>query len=208
MSEDNLSIKSRVALRHIRNWIMHKGKFPSTRELMATMDYRSPRSAMLLMEELESNGFLKKKPDGSYRLIKDLEEEYNTETVLIPLIGSIAAGLPILAEQNTEAMIPVATSLIKGDAKYFLLKVRGDSMDLAGINDGDLILVRQQMIADSGQKIVALIDDEATVKEFHRTGSYITLLPRSSNPKHKPIIVSTDLRIQGLVMAVIPQVTN
>jgi len=178
------------------------------RELMTVMEYKSPRSAMLLLEELETNGFLKKKTDGSYKLIKDLEETETVRTVAIPLIGSVAAGTPIFAEENIEAMIPVSTTLIKSGQKYFLLKVSGDSMDLAGINNGDMILVMQKQFADNGENIVALIDDEATVKEFHRSGQFVTLVPRSSNLKHQPIIVTSDLRIQGIVAAVIPKVNN
>ncbi|RXK59203.1 repressor LexA [Lacibacter luteus] len=208
MSEENLSIKAKEALRHIRNWIMHNSRFPSMRELMTAMGYKSPRSAMLLLEELETNGFLKKKIDGSYKLIKDLEETETVRTVSIPLIGSVAAGTPIFADENIEAMIPVSTSLIKSGQKYFLLKVRGDSMDLAGINHGDMILVMQKKYADNGENIVALIDDEATVKEFHHSGQIVTLVPRSSNLTHQPIIVTSNLRIQGIVAAVIPKVNN
>ena len=208
MSEENLSIKGREALRHIRNWLMQYTKVPSVRELMNSMEYKSPRSAMLLMEELEQNGFLGKKIDGSYRLIKDLGTENNTRTVTIPLVGGVTCGIPILAEQNIEAMIPVSTSLLHPGAKYFLLRAIGDSMDKAGINDGDLILVRQQPIAENGDKVIALIDDEATVKEFHRTGDVITLLPRSTNSKYQKIIVSADFRIQGIVDATISKITN
>ncbi len=78
-------------------------------------------------------------------------------------------------------------------------------MNGAGIDDGDLILVRQQQVADNGQKVVALIDDEATVKEFYFKGDVITLLPRSTNPKHQPIILTTDFQIQGIVVATIPK---
>ena len=161
-----------------------------------------------LMEELQLNGYLQKKEDGSYKFMKDLDAKNNTRTVLIPLIGTVACGIPILAEQNIEAMIPVSTNLVRSGTKYFLLTVKGDSMDKAGINSGDMILIKQQFIADNGDKVVALIDDDATVKEFHRTKDVITLLPRSTNSRHKPIIVSSDFQIQGIVKAVIPKITN
>lgn len=207
MSQENLSLKAREALRQIRNWIMQYGKVPSTRDLMNAMGYKSPRSTMLLMEELLENGYLAKKEDGSFRLAKDLKGEGSAQTVTVPLVGSVACGTPLLAEENIEALIPVSISLVRSGTKYFLLRAKGDSMDKAGINEGDLILVKQQPVANNGDKVVALVNDQATVKEFHHLGEYVTLLPRSNNPKHKQIILTEDFRIQGVVVAVIPQVT-
>jgi repressor LexA len=206
MSEEDLSIKAREALRHIRNWLMRYGKVPSVRDLMNEMDYKSPRSAMLLMAELEQNGFLKKKSDSTFQMIKDLATETMARTVAIPLVGSVTCGTPMLAEENVETMIPVSTLLAKPGFKYFLLRANGDSMDKAGINNGDLILVKQQPVADNGQRVVALIDDEATVKEFQRKGDVIALVPQSNNPKHKPIILDYEFQIQGIVIATIPNV--
>jgi repressor LexA len=206
MGNDKISIKAREALRHIRNVVMVTGGVPSIRKLMKLMKYRSPRSAMILMQELEENRFLRQRKDGSYQLLKDLEEDKITRTVDIPLVGSVPCGIPMLAQENIEAMIPVSTSLARSGSKYFLLRASGDSMDEAGIDDGDLILVRQQPSADNGQQIVALIDDEATVKEYHFKGNIVTLMPRSSNPKHKPIILTSEFQIQGIIVATIPHI--
>lgn len=207
MSEDsNLGIKAKEALRHIRNWLMLYGKLPSVRELMNEMEYKSPRSPMLLLDELAQNGFLEKKPDGSFRMIKDLETGFMARTVLVPLIGNVTCGAPMLAEENIEAMIPISISLVKSGSKYFLLRAVGDSMNKAGINPGDLIFVKQQPVAENGQKVVALIDDEATVKEFQHKGDVVALLPRSTNPKHKPIILEQEFQIQGIVITTIPNI--
>ncbi len=200
MGEGELNIKARQALRHIRNSLMHTGKLPSVRDLMVVMNYKSPRSAMLLLNDLEENGFLEKKQDGSFRLIKDMKTGIVARTVSVPLVGSIPCGSPLLAEENLEAMIQVSISLAKPGSKYFLLRAMGDSMDQAGINNGDLVLIKQQSIADNGQRIVALIDDEATVKEYQRKGNIVTLMPRSNNPIHKPIILTEDFQIQGIVV--------
>ena len=208
MNEDILSQKAIEALRHIRSWVMIYARVPSVRELMTAMEYKSPRSATLLMEELETNGYLEKKTDGSFRLINDLDLGDSTRTIAVPLLGTVACGIPIFAEQNIEAMIQVSTDLVRPGSKYFLLRAKGDSMDKAGINDGDMILVRQQASADNGQNVVALIDDEATVKEFHLTQDVVTLLPRSTNPRHQQIIVSNDFQIQGIVIKTIPKITN
>lgn len=205
MGEEILSQKAREALRHIRTWVMNNGRPPSVRELMREMDYKSSRSALLLMEELLNNGFLQKKDDGRLVLIKDLESENSVRTVAVPLVGSVACGTPLFAQENVDALIPVSISLAKPGSKYFFLKARGDSMDKAGINDGDLILVKQQHVAENGQDVVALIDDEATVKEFRRSGEIVTLLPKSTNPRHQKIIVTHDFKIQGIVVAVVPK---
>lgn len=203
MGDEILSLKAREALRHIRNWTMHHGKFPSVRELMNKMEYKSPRSATLILEELEENGFIKRKKEGGYRFVKDLEEHI-TRTVAIPLVGSVACGSPLMAEENIEAMIQVSLSIAKPGSKYFLLRANGDSMNQAGINSGDLLLIKQQTYAENGQQVVALIDDEATVKELQRKNDFVMLLPRSDNPKHQPIILTTEFQIQGIVIAAIP----
>jgi repressor LexA len=203
MSEEALSVKAREALKHIRNWVMQHGKVPSVRELMTAMYYKSSRSALLLIDELAENGFLEKK-DGSVRMIKDLNSENMARTVAIPLVGSVACGTPLLAEENVEAMIPISDLLVRRGNRYFLLKASGDSMNEAGISDGDLILVRQQSLANNGDIVVALIDDEATVKEFFRDGEIVMLLPHSTNKRHQPIIVTSELKIQGVVETAIP----
>lgn len=206
MSEEKLSDKAKEALKHIRNWVMKYSLMPSVRELMQEMDYKSPRSAMLLMTELEENGFLEKKADGSYKMIKDLSTNDIARTVAVPLVGSISCGGALLAEENVEAYIPVSTSLITAGHKYFLLRAVGDSMNEAGIQPGDLVLVKQQNIAETGQKVVALIDDDATLKEFQHKGNVVALVPRSSNPKHKPIILEHDFKIQGVIVTSISNI--
>jgi repressor LexA len=206
MSEELLSGKAKEALKHIRNWLMKYSLMPSVRELMQEMDYKSPRSAMLLMAELEENGFLERKADGSYKMIKDLSTSVTARTVAIPLVGSISCGGALLAEENIEAYIPVSTSLVKAGHKYFLLRAVGDSMNEAGILPGDLVLVRQQNVAENGQNIVALIDDDAILKEFQHKGNVVALVPRSSNSKHKPIILERDFQIQGIIITSISNV--
>lgn len=128
----------------------------------------------------------------------------NAHTIKIPLLGTIACGTPIFAEENIEAFIPVSDKFVKPSNRYFILRASGDSMNDAGINDGDLVLIRQQQIAQNGDKIVALIDDEATIKEFYNNGNMIILKPRSKNSKHQPIVLTNDFRIQGIVETVIP----
>ncbi len=189
------------AVRIIRNSIVHKGSFPSVRELMSELNYKSPRSAAVVIEQLIEKGILKRKTDGNIQF-RDIEEDekVRAQTIDVPLLGSVACGLPILAEENIDAMIPVSIKLAKPPHKYFFLRAKGDSMNEKEINDGDMVLVKQQSTANNGDIVVALIDDEATVKEFSRQGETIILKPRSNNKKHQPIILTRDFQIQGIVI--------
>ena len=200
------SAKELETLKVIRNTLMTKGRVPSVRELMTELGYRSPRSAAVLMEQLEEKGVLKRKTDGSMQLIEQrtgADDRTHAQTVNIPLVGSVACGMPIIAEENVEALIPVSVKLARPPHKYFLLRAKGDSMNEKGINDGDLVLVRQQETADNGDSVVALIDDHATIKEFHRSEYAVVLKPRSTSAQHKPIILTDDFRVQGIVVTAI-----
>jgi repressor LexA len=128
----------------------------------------------------------------------------NEQTVKVPLVGSVACGLPSLAQQEVEAYVQISTRIARHGHPYFLLRAVGSSMNKSEINDGDLVLVKQQQTAEEGERIVVLIDDEATVKHFHREGGVVILRPNSTEEKHKPIVVSENLMIQGKVVAVLP----
>jgi repressor LexA len=141
--------------------------------------------------------------------VKAIDESGNdlvipTKTVFIPLLGSIACGAPILATENIETEIAVSVDLLKGSNPHFLLRAKGNSMDEVGISDGDLVLIKQQYTAENGDFVVALIDDDATIKEFHKNSDAIVLKPRSTEQIHQPIILTRDFRIQGIVVATIP----
>jgi repressor LexA len=201
------SNKELEALKVIRNYLMANNKIPSVRDLMKELNYKSPRSASVIIQKLITKGVLKRKSDGDLMLDQfeiNNESEHRAQTVKIPLLGTIACGIPILAEENIEAEIPVSVKLISPSNRYFLLKASGDSMNESGINDGDLVLIKQQPSANNGDKVVALIDDEATIKEFWNNGNTIVLKPKSTNKKHQPIILTQDFKIQGIVVSVIP----
>lgn len=203
----NYTNRELEAIRHIRNYLMHYGRLPSVRDLMRELGYKSPRSAAIIIDSLIDKGILEKSKGGNLKLLINdgLKDDVNhAETVDVPLVGSVACGLPIFAEENIEAYIPVSVKLSKPPNKYFLLKAKGDSMNDVDINDGDLVLVKQQPLAENGDNVVALIDDEATIKEFHHKGDTIILKPRSRNKKHQPIILTRDFIIQGIIVAIIP----
>jgi len=198
-----LNEKDRKGYSLIRTSLIQTGKKPTLEEINEVTGGKSPRSASLLIERLIRFGFLKKY-GNNLKLTEKHVEVVSISTVEVPLIGQVACGRPMLAHENIEAYISVSTRLAKSGDNYFLLRASGDSMNMAGINNGDLMLVKQQITANNGEKVVALINDEATVKEIQFKGNYVTLMPRSSNPVHKPIILTEDFTIQGIVMEVIP----
>ena len=206
MKETTISNRELEAIREIRNSLMHRGRIPSVRELMNSLRYRSPRSAAVIYENLVEKGILRRKRDGNFQFVKGVEDNnVRAQTVDVPLVGVVACGVPILAEENVEATIPVSTKLARPPDKYFLLRAKGDSMDQKGIHGGDLLLIRQQTTARNGDIVVALIDDEATVKEFHAAGEMVVLKPRSSNKAHQPIVLTKDFQLQGVVVTTIPR---
>jgi len=209
MSNENYTKRELDALRHIRNTIIHQGKSPSIRNIMTFLGYKSPHSAMLIVDKFIEDGFLRRKPNGDLQVLKESTETADhAQTVNVPLVGTVPAGLPLLAEENFEMMLPVSTRLAKPPHQYFLLRAVGDSMNKKGINDGSLVLVRQQPDADNGQSVIALINDEATVKEIHKTSDVIVLKPKSTNPEHKPIVLTEDFQIQGIVVATFPEFSS
>lgn len=202
-----LNKKELETLRVIRNYLMHKGYFPSMDELKNELKYKSKRSPFLLIHQLMEKKVLKKKHDGSYQLMEMGEDKNSREqTVEVPLLGDIACGLPILALENINAMYPVSIKLARPPHKYFLLRAVGESMNLKGINDGDLVLVKQQSTAKEGDTVVALIDDSATIKEYVKGTGSVLLMPRSTDKNIKPIVLTQDFKVQGVVITSIPKI--
>lgn len=197
----DLDNKELEAVKHLRNGLNQHGRMLSVRELMCAMEYRSPRSASLLLEKLADKGVITKRENGKYQF-NDLSEETSTvaSTVEVPLIGTTACGGPIFAEENVEAYYKISHQIARPNSQYFFLRASGDSMNLAGIQDGDLVLIRQQNTAKNGDLVVALIDDSTTIKEFQRENMMIILRPRSTNPVHTPIILTQNFQIQGVVV--------
>lgn len=204
--EQQINKRELEALRIIRNHILHVGRSPSVRQVMNEMGYRSPRSASILIDRLIEKSFIKRRPDGGLQLLAGTDSDAtHAQTVNIPLVGVVTCGEPIMAEENVEAMIPVSTRLARQPHRYFLLRAKGDSMNECDIHDQDLVLIRQQTTAEDGDLVVALIDTEATVKEFRKSRNMIVLKPRSTNPLHQPIVLTDDFQIQGKVVATLPQ---
>lgn len=204
-----LSEQELRALNYIRGRLLGQGDAPSVRELQHEMGYQSPRSAAKIIDQLIAKGFVDRGPKRQLRLLTPSQGEAAGDGVVrttqVPLVGLVACGHPLLAVENTETTIPVSLDLARPPHRYFLLRARGDSMNDAGIEDGSLVLVRQQPHANDGERVVALIDDMATIKVLRRSSDAALLLPRSTNLSHKPIVLNRDFSVQGIVVAVLPR---
>lgn len=199
---NNLSDKDKKAFALIRSKIIHYGESPSLREINGVTGGKSPRSASLVVDRLIEAGLIKK--SGRALILVNSQPSNSVNTVDVPLVGAVACGMPMLAEENIQTYISVSTELARKGSTYFLLRAMGDSMNLAGINTGDLLLIRQQETAETGDKVVALINDEAILKSFERVAGAVVLRPKSSNKSHKPIVLTDNCQIQGVVVAVLP----
>lgn len=185
-------------IKEMRDSLSHS---PTYEEIRSNFGYRSMNSVQKAIITLEEKGYLSR-AQGKKRGIS-LANAAST-TIKIPLVGYVACGTPILAMENIEAYVPTDKDLITDDVeRYFYLHAVGDSMDEAGIRDNDLTLIHSQSTANEGDRVVALIEDSATIKHLTRKNGYVVLEPRSSNPAHKPIILTSEFLIQGVVIDVL-----
>ncbi|WNV85932.1 transcriptional repressor LexA [Umezawaea sp. Da 62-37] len=174
----------------IRDWSTRYGYSPSTREIGEAVGLRSSSSVSRHLASLEDKGFLRRSTamsrpiDVRMFLREPSARESGDDSVPVPVVGDIAAGSPILAEQHVDEVLKLPRALA-GRGRVFGLRVRGDSMVGAAICDGDIVVVRQEVEAHSGQIVAAMIDDEATVKVYRRRGGHVYLEPR--NPAYSAI---------------------
>ncbi|WP_448853518.1 transcriptional repressor LexA [Corynebacterium frankenforstense] len=207
----SLTARQRRILEVIRDAVVLRGYPPSIREIGDAAGLQSTSSVAYQLKELEKKGFLRRDPNKPRAVdVRDLsgaqvkgrkgtpEPPEHAQTSFVPIVGSIAAGAPILAEENIDDYFPLPADVV-GDGELFMLKVSGQSMRDAGILDGDWIVVRAQPVAEEGEFVAALIDGEATVKEFHRDSSGVWLLPH--NDAFEPI-PGNDAEIMGKVVSV------
>ncbi|HJB55905.1 MAG TPA: transcriptional repressor LexA [Candidatus Olsenella avistercoris] len=199
----------------IRSYSDEHGYPPSVREIGAAVGLASPSTVHMHLKVLEEQGLIKrdsKKPRtievmgkqaASGQHLAEVTQDVDRDVITLPVVGRVAAGTPILAEQNIEDRLSLPTSVV-GDASSFVLRVRGESMVNAGIFDGDYIVVKEQSDAHDGEIVVALIDDSATVKTFYREPGRIRLQPE--NDTMEPIYVESPT-ILGRVTALIRSVS-
>ncbi|MBM2618990.1 transcriptional repressor LexA [Actinoplanes sp. LDG1-06] len=202
MSTDDvpLSKRQRQILSMIREWIDQHGYPPTIREIGAAVGLDSPSSVAHQLKVLDDRGYIRRGARGSRAI--DVRTPGEQANVPVPVLGTIAAGAPILADEHVDEELNLPLSLV-GHGTLFALKVKGDSMIEAAICDGDTVVVRQQQVADNGDIVAAMIDGEATVKVLRRNGGHIELVPR--NPAYD-VIPGDDATILGRVVTVLRRV--
>ena len=201
MSYGKITPKQQEILDFIKSEILNKGYPPAVRDICEAVHLKSTSSVHSHLETLEKNGYIRRDPTKP-RAIEIMDDSFNLsrrEVVNVPMVGTVAAGQPILAQEHIEGYFPMPVDRLP-NAETFLLKVQGESMVNAGILDGDLVLVEQQATAENGEKIVALVNDSATVKTFYKEDGYFRLQPE--NDEMDPILVN-DLQIVGKVIGVL-----
>ncbi|HEX4247601.1 MAG TPA: transcriptional repressor LexA [Pseudonocardia sp.] len=192
----------------IRDWVVRHGYPPSTREIGDVVGLRSPSSVSKHLASLEEKGFLRRgtamsRPiDVRVFLREPQRRDTSDDSVSVPVVGDIAAGTPILAEESVDEVLTLPRELA-GRGTVFALRVRGDSMVDAAICDGDTVVVRQQSEAHSGQIVAAMIDGEATVKVYRRRDGHVLLEPR--NPAYQ-VIDGDEAVVLGIVVTVLRRV--
>ncbi len=198
-SDETLTHIQREVLNYVQEHLTQTHRPPTVREVMRHFKWNSPQSARKHLLALEEKGYLERE-DHTARGLKMVED--SSVGVSIPILGKVAAGLPLLAEENREGTMVVDPSMARGGRSLFALTVKGDSMLNAHILPGDKVIVQQTTHASPGEIVVALIEGEATVKTFRKTSSKVVLEP--ANPKYSPIVVGEDqdFRIIGKVVGV------
>lgn len=200
MAQGKISKKQLEILEYIKSQILERGFPPAVREICEAVNLKSTSSVHSHLETLEKNGYIRRDPTKP-RAIEILDDSFNLtrrEMVNVPIVGQVAAGEPILAQENIENYFPIPTEFMPNN-QTFLLKVKGESMINAGILDGDMVLVEQASTASNGDMVVALIEDGATVKTFYKEEGIFRLQPE--NDSMEPIIV-TEVSILGKVIGV------
>ncbi len=198
MAYGKISAKQQEILEFLKSELLQKGYPPSVREICKAVDLRSTSTVHAHLSSLEANGYIHRDPTKP-RAIEIIDDNFNiarNEIASIPIVGTVAAGQPLLATENITGYFPVPTEYLSNKTT-FMLKVKGDSMIDAGIFNGDTILVEKQNTARNGDVVVALIEDSATVKTFYKEDGHIRLQPE--NESMEPIIVP-DCQILGKVI--------
>ena len=203
MEYGKISQKQSEILEYMKNEILNRGFPPSVREICEAVHLKSTSSVHSHLEPLEKNGYIRRAPTKP-RAIEIVDDNFNLvrrETVNVPIIGKVSAGQPLLAVENIDGYFPIPSEYMPNN-KTFMLVVQGDSMINAGIFNGDYVIVEQQPTAENGQKVVALVEDSATIKTFYKEDGHIRLQPE--NDTMEPIIVEQDqfFQILGKVIGV------
>ena len=191
----------------LHDWIVEHGAPPTIQELAKALEVKSTRTVVRYMQMLEADGALERR--GARGVALHRAPTRSEQTISVPLVGTVAAGAMMVADQNIEAWIRIPKTMVRpAGGKLFLLRVRGNSMNLAKlgkehIENGDLVLVKQQATPEPGQVVVATVDGEATLKRYVQGPGYGILKPESTETHHQQVVVRPGFKINGVVEAIL-----
>ncbi len=206
--EAELTNRQEQILEFIKTHIEKSGFPPTISEIQKEFSFKSPNAVQDHIKAIERKGLIRRSPNKWRGLkvvgfTKNRNEATQPSTVAVPLIGRVAAGAPILAEENIEGMISVDRSLVHRATKLFALHVRGNSMINAAICDGDIVIAQQQSVADNGDIVIALLGNEATVKRFYQKKKEILLKPENDKMREIKVTADTEFKILGKVVVTV-----
>ncbi|MGM9647877.1 MAG: transcriptional repressor LexA [Eubacteriales bacterium] len=198
---ESLTSKEKAFYEYIADTIHAQGFPPSVRDIQQALGIKSTSTVHAYLQRLEEKGYIRKTDRKSRSLRVSDPTPTSSDTAHIPIVGTVAAGTPILAAENIEDYIdlPLTRRSLRS-SDLFALRVKGESMIGAGIMNGDIIVVKKENVAENGEIVVALVGDEATVKTYYRENGHFRLQPE--NPTMAPIIVEDELLILGKVVSV------
>jgi len=203
----NKQLTRQEVLKAINESFINRGLPPTIEELRRKLGVGSTRTVLRYLKWLEEEGDIERWSGA--RGVRALRSDMSSvQTRAVPVVGQAPAGSLMLAEQNIDGWVQMPKTIVRPGSEYFLLRVRGSSMNkakMAGdkIEDGDLVLVRQQATANDGDIVVALVDGEATIKRFTKGSGYYVLKPDSTDTKHRPIVVDREFHVHGAVVKVL-----
>jgi repressor LexA len=206
-----LTERQEEILEYIKTYVEKSGFPPTISEIQEEFSFKSPNAVQEHLKALERKGQIRRNPNRwrgleLVGLIKKRDETAQPNTVPVPLIGRVAAGLPLLAEENIEDIISVDRRLVRHATKLFALYVHGNSMIKAGLYNGDIVIAQQQSVAENGDIVIALRGDEATVKRFYRKNKVIILKPENDTMQPIKVTEGEDFRILGKVVATLRRI--
>ena len=208
----NKQLSREEVLKAINESLINRGLPPTIEELRKKLGLGSTRTVLRYLRWLEDEGDIERWTGarGVRALRSDMSQ---VQTRAVPIVGTAPAGALMLAEENIDGWVQMPKTIVRPGSEYFLLRVRGNSMNKAKvgdekIEDGDLVLVRQQATANDGDTVVALVDGEATIKRFAKGSDYYVLKPDSTDTRHCPVVVDRDFHVQGIVVRVLKKGTR
>lgn len=200
MASSTITDKQLMILNFIKKETAEKGYPPSVREICQAVGLKSTSTVHGHLERLEKKGYIRRdptKPRAIEVLYRDDNPVHESEVISVPILGKVAAGMPILAFENKENRFPIPAEYFKNKNDIFMLQIQGDSMIECGIFDGDYVIVEKRNTAENGEIVAALLEDSATVKRFFKEQDHIRLQPENSSMKP---IITKECTILGIVI--------